>query len=157
MTDDVVAALLAREQISDLLHRYCQLVDDADVAGLVDLFTDDGTFDYGFGRVHRGRAALAELFGRIRANEATSHHLSNVRVRMVDTTSAHAWSVVYAYHRRADGTDYHLFGRYTDVVVTDGGGWRLQRRSLRAAAEIGTTPAPGFASHYERFPRRAGI
>lgn len=153
-----LAALQQRIRIEELLFDYCSLVDLLDIDGVVGLFTQDGVFDYGFGRVFTGREELRRLFSRLVMYEATSHHLSNVRITVAADRTARAESVLYAYHVRSEGSeDVHLWGRYSDSLVLDGGHWRFQRRRLRAAAEKGTSPPARLDSQYERIDRKRPI
>jgi 3-phenylpropionate/cinnamic acid dioxygenase small subunit len=140
--------------ITDLLHEYCELVDANRQAEVIALFTEDAEYDHGHGRLFRGRAELAELFAALDTNDATSHHLSNIRIRLTGTTTASCRSYVYAFHRRAgSGTEVHLWGRYDDLVERTSSGWRIRRRRLTAAAERGTVPDPGRSSRYQLIPR----
>ena len=156
MKDDVAsrpADARAVEAIRRVLFRYGEYVDRLHVDAVLELFTDDATFDFGFGRVFAGREQLRELFERLSLNEATSHHISNAIID-VDGDEARASSVVYAYHRRAaTGEEVHLWGRYDDELVIDRERWRFRRRVLRAAAERGIEPAPGQATFYEPIDR----
>ena len=146
---DPLGDLVAEAQVTRLLYDYCALVDANRQPEVLDLFTDDGVYDHGHGRVFRGRDGLAELFRALDDNVATSHHLSNVRVRLSHDDEAHADSYLYAYHRRrGTGEVVHLWGRYVDTLVRVGGAWRIRRRALLAAAEQGVAPDPGWATRY---------
>jgi hypothetical protein len=146
--------LLAVADVTAVLYEYCTLVDANRQADVVGLFTDDGRYDHGHGRVYLGRAELAELFRALDDNVATSHHLSNVEVRLADPATAHARSYLYAYHRRrTSGAEVHLWGRYVDVLVLVGPSWRIRERTLLAAAEGGVEPDPGWSSRYQLIER----
>jgi len=153
-----LSALQQRIRIEELLFGYCSLVDLLDIDGVVGLFTEDGVFDYGFGRVFKGREELRQLFSRLALYEATSHHLSNVRITVGADLTARAESVLYAYHVRSEGSEeIRLWARYSDFLVLDGGHWRFQRRQLRAAAEKGTSPPAHLDTQYERIDRKRPI
>lgn len=162
MTQDVsslegrIHRLESRAAIQRLLFRYCELVDRNEQDGVVGLFTDDAVFDYGLGRVQRGTEELRVLFSNLDANEATSHHLSNLGVELShDGRTASSTSTLYAFHRRrADGQEVHLWGRYIDDLVLTDVGWRLSHRRLRAAAEKWVPPREEGAAAYERIGRR---
>jgi ketosteroid isomerase-like protein len=140
--------------ITRLLYAYCDAVDANRTDEIIALFTADAVFDLGYGRVYTGQAELAELFSHLDVYRATSHDLSTVVIDFDDDDTARCRSHVYAFHLRADnGAPVHLWGRYTDVVVRVGGNWALARRQLRAASELGASPAPGRSGRWEPVQR----
>ena len=143
-----------RAAIAGLLHAYCRLVDENRPRDVVELFTPHAVFDYGFGRVFVGTASLVEMLtAGLARSEATSHLLGNIEID-VQQDGAQVRSVVHAWHRRVGGEEVHLWGRYTDEVVRDGGGrWRFASRVLRAAGERHDPPRPMDEPTYERLPR----
>jgi ketosteroid isomerase-like protein len=156
MTDlaRTIAGLVDVADVTRLLYDYCEYVDANRQADVLDLFTDDAVYDHGHGRVFRGQAELAELFRALDANDATSHHLSNVSVSFTAEGAALCRSYVYAYHRRREsGAEVHLWGRYVDTLVRVGLSWRIRSRSLLAAAERGVEPDPGWSSRYQLIAR----
>jgi ketosteroid isomerase-like protein len=139
--------------IANLLSDYCDRLDRFDLDGVVALFTPDGAYDFGFGRVYAGADRLRELFSRVGVYRATSHHISNVHLS-VEGDKARARSALYAYHvRAADGSEVHVWGQYADDLVRVDGRWRIARRALRVAHEKGTLPEDGRPSLYEYLPR----
>ena len=66
-----------RRAVTDLLLDYAELVDAADLDGVVGLFTADATLDYGFGRTVTGTEALRAFYrdGPFATYRATSHHI----------------------------------------------------------------------------------
>lgn len=141
-------------EVTQLLYEYCVRVDANRQRDVLDLFTEDAVYDHGHGRVYVGRTRLAELFAAVNGNEATSHHLSNVMVTFSDADTAHSYSYVYAYHRRAgSGREVHLWGRYADTLVRTPNGWRISHRRLLAAAERGVDPDPGWTTRYQLIDR----
>jgi len=139
--------------ILNCLSDYCDLIDRFDLEALVGLFAPDGEYDFGFGRIYRGRDRLTELFGRVAVYRATSHHVSNVRIDL-DGDRATVRSALYAYHvRSADGSEVHVWGQYLDQFAQVDGRWLIARRALRVAHEKGTRPEGGQATLYEPLPR----
>jgi hypothetical protein len=130
-----------RRQIHDLLHAYCDAADRADPVAVVGCFTTDATVDYGPGLAVGGRDDLLALFDRfLSSTVATSHHLTNVRIRPSDN-GAEVTSYVMAWHLLP--TDEHLLivGRYLDTVVRTEEGWRLAHRRLEVHGSQGP-PVP---------------
>lgn len=143
----------SERHIVNLLSDYCDRIDRYDVDGLVGLFTEHGTYDFGFGRMYTGRSSLRQLFSRVEAYRATSHHISNVHL-VLDGQRATARSALYAFHvRSADASEVHVWGQYFDDLVHEDGTWRIARRALRVAHEKGTFPEDGRATLYEPLPR----
>ena len=50
-----------RTQVEDLMYSYCDFVDRVMTKSLIDLFTEDATLDYGFGRVFSGKKTIDRL------------------------------------------------------------------------------------------------
>lgn len=152
--EERLRALEDRVRIEHLMGAYCEYVDRNQQEALLGLFTEDAVFDFGFGRVYRGRSELRDLFERLGINDATSHHLSNLHITFESDDVARCEAVVYAYHRRrGSGDEVHLWGRYSDELRRTGEDWQFARRSLRAAAESGSQPHPGEATFYEPIDR----
>lgn len=147
MSQDVAA-------IHDVLIGYCDRVDALNVTGVMRLFTRDCRFDYGFGRIFEHDELARLLRERLVAYDATSHHLSNIRIELHGPDRATATSAVVAWHRFAeDGREAVLWGRYTDELQRVSGQWQIRRRVLRAAGERGFAPASGQTTAYERLAR----
>lgn len=140
------------QQVLNLLSDYCWLVDRRDVGAVVELFTPDASFDLGLGRVHRGWDELRVLYDRLDAYVATSHHCTTPRLDLAGD-AGRVRSAMYAFHRRGDLSEMHLWGAYLDEVVRTGDGWRFAARSLRASAEKGTVVEQGNPSAFEVLPR----
>jgi len=129
-----------RQQIADLLYRYCLHADLYEPGPLAALFTEDCAVTLGAseGGPIEGRAALEE---QVRRNlgrfAATSHHNTNVRVAL-DGDDATAMSYIYAWHAFADGTpDLHVYGQYHDRLRRTAAGWRIAERRLLTAGHRG--------------------
>lgn len=136
MPDQV--GLGAREAIADLFYAYADNLDRGDIAGLGRLFTDQVHVDYGpHMEPLTSKADLVEALqrGQDELFSATSHHLSNVRVRLEDDgIGAQATAYVYAWHRyRSGAPDGELWGRYDVGVRLIDGDWCVMRLRLSCA------------------------
>lgn len=148
--------LLARAEISDTLHAYSRGVDRCDIDLLADLFTEDGSFDYGHGNVTVGRDNLRSLFVAATSKyNATSHHCSTINFLRLDATSASTITYVYAFHdNAAQDLHLHVWGNYEDELVHDGDRWRIRVRKVRVAGAK-TTGSGQLPERFERYLRNA--
>lgn len=148
--------LVARAEIADTLHAYSRGVDRCDPELLADLFTEDGSFDYGHGNVTRGREALRALFMAATGKyTATNHHCSTISYLALDATSASTITYVYAFHENSEqGTNVHVWGCYEDEHVNEADRWRIAARKVRVAGAT-TTPSQALPERFERYARAA--
>jgi len=140
VTDEDVAALVRRQKVLDLLARYCERVDEYDIDGMADCFTETAKTDYGPGRGGpvTGRDAIAQ---RIRVGQAefrrTHHQLGQCRV-WTDDRSGSRLADVTAWHERWNSNIETACLRYRDKVVCDTGDtWRIAVRRVDAAVVEG--------------------
>lgn len=138
---DIVEQLWAREQIRDLLHRYCKGIDRRDFALVRSCFADDHHHDHnGFnGSPDEFVTAAAGLLAKI---PATHHSISNVEITLSDDgRSASTEANFIAYHLIEAGhdegmpvptlgkaTDWIVAGRYLDRMELRDGKWLIVNR-----------------------------
>ena len=153
---DALARLVAIQEISDLIGRYCMLFDDEDWAGLDHLWTDDAAFvveDQAF----EGRAVLmAFLSTCLPAGYRTKHMISRPVVELgVDGTTATARTDVVWIAANFENT---ILGRYEDELVHDDRrGWLFARRVERPVQYIaGPPPMSGAATGVSGATMRTG-
>lgn len=140
MTDDAVLRLADRQQITDLLVRYCVALDRMELAELASLFTTDCRVAYGPDpRLQSvGAESLAQSLQRMWRWSRTSHHLSNVLIEFDGEATANVVSYVLAWHERPDGSTATVYGKYLDRVVRKNGGWRIaERRMVKNGSDAG--------------------
>src|SRR5262245_10661616 len=142
---DPVARLVAIQEISDLIGRYCMLFDDEDWAGLGRLWTDDAAFvveDAAF----EGRTVLMEFLSTcLPAGYRSKHMISRPVVELADdgTTARARTDVVWI----AANFENTIVGRYEDELVHDGSGWRFKRRVERPVQYIPGPPPMSDAAN----------
>ena len=135
---DAVSRLLAVQEISDLIGRYCMLFDDEDWAGLDELWTDDAAFvveDAAF----EGRVVLMEFLSHcLPAGYRTKHMISRPVVELGDdgTTARARTDVVWI----AANFENTIVGRYEDELVLDDGRWKFRRRVERPVPYVAGPP-----------------
>lgn len=130
-----------REELRELVHAYCRGVDRGAVDEVAALFTNDAVFRTSTGRhgTATGRDAIrARLALLLSTFDATSHHVSNTTFAFSDPGTATLETYLYAWHRfPGERPDGYLWGRYADVAVRTGAGWRLRERTLLVVGEVG--------------------
>jgi len=130
--------LADRAQIASVMAVYTRCADLNLPDEQVMVFVEDCRVSYHPGTVIEGRATLAAMLGESLARFVrTSHHVSNIEIDFDGPDSASAQSAVIAWHRRVDGTEWTLYGRYVDRWVRTTEGWRMSDRELRAAGAVG--------------------
>lgn len=139
---EVVAA------VNDTILDYAEFVDTCEARRWAELFCTDGTFDEG--TIVQGREALYRHVRKLlRLFTATAHHMTNVRVTRTGDESASATSYVYAWHRKTDGGDFEIWGRYTDELRVEDSCWRFANRRVEMFG------SRGWDVQLDQVPRRA--
>ena len=153
--DEAIQELLDLRAIEQLMVRYADRIDANDPEGAAACFAEEGVGKY-WGEF-RGRKEIAARLARILDTfAATSHHLSNVNIRL-DGDQATAMSYVYAFHRMADTNDpMHYWGRWVDRLERTKEGWRFAEREVVGIGSIEPDDAgrdrkqPGHPGRLER-------
>jgi uncharacterized protein (TIGR02246 family) len=130
--------LLDRQEIAAVMAEYARLADLNQPERQAATFAADGRVSYHPGEWSAGRAALTDkLRTALAGYTRTSHHVSNIEIGFTGPDTATAQSAVIAWHRRHDGSEWTLYGRYVDRWTRTEAGWRLAERELRAAGSVG--------------------
>ncbi|MCZ7527764.1 MAG: nuclear transport factor 2 family protein [Acidimicrobiia bacterium] len=124
-----VARLEAREEVLDCFREYLYALDGGRVDDLLDVFTEDVTFEAvnfppGSGETvaRAGREALAGLYGRYPAS-IRRHHAANTSVEVGeggDTAELSSYYLTTGAYELAGGL-------YEGTFRRDGGRWRIAR------------------------------
>lgn len=142
-TDPALAALLDREAIRDVLHRYCRGCDRADEAAIRSCFHPDSTHRHG-GFEGESMDFIGFAMAIVRPLVMCKHMLSNITIA-VDGDVAHSECHYFAYQRHRDsesGIEEDCFsgGRYLDRFERREGIWRISRRLGLLDFETFTAP-----------------
>jgi 3-phenylpropionate/cinnamic acid dioxygenase small subunit len=130
--------LLDRQEIMAMMAAYTRCADMNQPEQQAEVFIDDCRVRYHPDDWILGRGAVTEaLRTALTRYSKTSHHLGNIEIDFEDPNSATAQSTVIAWHRRNDGSEWTLYGRYVDRWTRAEQGWRLAERELRAAGAAG--------------------
>ena len=154
---DPVAALVARQEVLDVLAAYCERLDEYDIDGVAELFTEDCVTDYGPGRGGpvRGRSQVRDRIATGQAEFRHTHHqLGQIRVEL-HGDRASALSYLTAFHERWDGSTARVHLRYVDELERAGGVWRIGGRAVRVTGVEGFEGVPWHwveRAHPERAP-----
>jgi len=127
-----LASLMARQEISDVLIAYCCHLDRMELTALAALFTEECSVIYGEGSAlaATGRPQLQQSLARMWRWKRTAHHLTNVRITLLQSSEAETESYVHAWHEAPDGRTAAIFGRYLDRFVRTSKGWLISRRRM---------------------------
>lgn len=145
--DDIVRDLADKQAIHELMAHYADRIDANDPAGAAACFAEDGIGVYWQECI--GPKAIAERLTGILAHfHATSHHLSNVQIRLSGDTAT-AQSYVYAFHRVVEAPDkpMHVWGRWVDELARIDGQWKFKRREVVSVGSIGSVRVPNDLDH----------
>lgn len=132
--ESMMCELLDRQQIADLLARYCQRLDEYDIEGVAATFTDDAITDYGPGRGGEvvGRTEIAARIADGQASfRRTAHQLGQSMIT-IDGDAAEATTYVTAWHEWRDDRQEALRLRYIDRLSRTAEGWLIAHRRLEA-------------------------
>lgn len=127
-----------RLAILDLLHRYGHCYDEGDFDALERCFAEDATFAIsggigGMPAVMTGRAEIRERMEARRAATAGAqrrHLITNVIMDADGEDTVRAASYLLLGSTEDGQLHLPVTGRYTDVLVRQGGGWAIAERTL---------------------------
>ena len=124
--DDALAVLLAKQAITEQLHRYCHGLDRFDRA-MASIWHPGGTASYGPDIFEgTGEGFLDWVWPVHEGFETTSHQVTNILID-VDGDSATSETYVTVCLRSADA-DVTDRGRYSDVWSKRDGEWGVDAR-----------------------------
>lgn len=124
-----VREIADREAIRDLACRYAHCVWTKDVAGVLDLFTEDGQMDTGDRPVIRGKEALLQAYRRTLSSDEYHPLVHN---HLIDLRGDSATGTCYLDLRASvDGRSMVGSGHYEDEYAKLGDHWKFRSRKLR--------------------------
>lgn len=140
----------SHQAIANLVYRYAACVDDADFAGIRDLFTD-ASFT-GSGGTLRGGEAIAAMFERTVIVHAdgtlrTRHVTTNLAVEVDEEAGTATSKAYYTVLQAVPGLALQPIacGTYADAFARTGGRWHFTARRI-------TLDLAGDLTHHLRRP-----
>lgn len=151
--NEQIAALLDRQQIADVIHRYCRAADRLDVELFKTTFWEDGGFD---GGPAEGPATeiIPYLLEKLIPDmwERSQHSISNILIEL-DEDRAFVEMYLTAFHlshpthasraallgeqnalaagfKSEDVIEFIFGGRYIDIFERRNGEWRIFKRKI---------------------------
>lgn len=118
-----------KDMIRDVLHLYCQCMDEGRFAELGQLFAEDGEWVAPY-RTARGPATItAWLMQSVPPSPKRMHYVMNSLIR-VNGDTAEAKSNYLVMVEGPDGPIPSVCGTYVDRLARGSAGWLFQRREL---------------------------
>lgn len=137
------SAQSSTRSIANLLAAYAFLNDDADIAGLGDLFAD-AVFTLN-GNTARGKAEIEAMAAAIipigiDGRSATSHEITNVAIFVDEAAGTATASSYWTLYHAVPGEPRQSFlaGRYQDAFNRKDGLWKFTRRDAAVRWSLST-------------------
>ena len=154
MPDETIDRLVAKEAITEVLHRYCRAVDWIDDELAAGIWHPDGTASYEGGFEGLGSDQLASIFDSHRLATATSHQLANITIEVAGDRAT-SESYVHACIRFGD-KDIVVWGRYLDAWSRRAGTWGIDhRRYVQDLIQIVSVDTEGLGAIVESVAKAA--
>jgi SnoaL-like domain len=140
MNDADIRTLADRQQITDLIYRYCRSVDRLDIPLGHSIWHEDGVADYGKDVYQgSGRGVIDHICAQHRHTLHHSHQVTNIVIEF-DGDRAGSESYVMAALRIRSGEQLKqisVWGRYVDQWSRRNNRWGLDKRvSIRDFDEV---------------------
>lgn len=119
----------AKEQIRDLVLKYCRAVDRRNYKALEHLYHETSFDDHGPMFKGTGKAFIEWLPGMLSTMKITSHQVSNHLIK-VEGNKAEGECYCVSYHLTNDNKEIILSGRYLDKYIFDQDRWQFQHRKI---------------------------
>jgi SnoaL-like domain len=130
----VLDELLAKQQITEVLYRYCRAMDRMDRELAKTIWSPGGTADYGISVFQGlGEDFLDYVWGQHAALDRHSHQITNI---LIEVRGDHADSEAYVtaalrtVRSAAPQVDIEVRGRYIDHWVRHDSRWMIEHREF---------------------------
>lgn len=127
-----------RHDIEQLMYRYAKAADQADIETQLTVFHPDCRVRFSGTTWLEGHEDLRAAWRNAYTRYAqTSHAVTNISINFTGNDFAEAESLITAWHRGADGSEWTLHGRYLDTWSKGPEGWKMSTREIVAAGAVG--------------------
>lgn len=126
-----------RQEIADLVSRYCWALDTGDVDGFVDCYCSDGTLVWDAFDVPMEWHGSDQLrhFAQFLADQLTTagrqHHVTNLLVEATESGASGKAFVAVAMRKGSGPHILNVMGWYEDSYAREDGCWKLAKRIIR--------------------------
>jgi hypothetical protein len=127
---ELLRAMQDRQQITDLIYRYCRAVDRIDAELGYSVWHEDGVADYEAYYSGTGRGVIDQICAHHRSLLGQSHQISNILIEL-NGERAGSESYVTATLRIRDGErlkQMMVWSRYIDRWSRRSGRWGIDKR-----------------------------
>lgn len=131
--DDSVEWIVAREQIRDVLLRYCRGVDRCDLELLRSVYHPDAVDDHGSFKGNGWEFAEMIVTSKLSGALLSIHHVGNMLIEVdpgAETASAETYFVAANRLVAAPDRLQVFVGRYVDRLTCRDGEWRIAQRTV---------------------------
>lgn len=143
MSQGALETLLARQEITDVIHRYCRAMDRVDDDLGYGVWWPDATADYGAMYQGSGHGFIDFVHGPHQGFLSSAHRVGNIQIQ-VDGDSASSETYIEAGFCMPDGEDgqktARSAGRYLDRWSRRAGRWAIAHRRYLHEWDEGFVP-----------------
>lgn len=141
-----VRELVAKQAITDVIHRYCRALDRMDREAAVSVWHPDGVADYGAGIFQGTGEGFVDWVWKAHARHRLhQHRVSNIMIAVRDDRAvSETYISALIYGVDADGNERQAQsnGRYIDEWSRRDGVWAIDRRTYTTDFGIINTTLP---------------
>lgn len=155
---ELVRRVAARQDIAEVLARYCRGIDRCDPDELDRVFAEDARIDYGYGAQDKA-GTISGLMAALGGMRLTQHRIGNTIIEL-DGARAHAETQCVALHilgPEGSQTEMTVGGRYLDTLERREVGWQIvERLYVMDWNRQGPATLQVAGGMYDRLLRRGG-
>ena len=146
-----IRRLLDRQEITDVLHRYCRAIDRTDEELLASVYHLDATDDHGSFSGDANEFVTRTIRRMRDEYRASQHRISNILIEFQEEI-AFVESYVVAIHSLPDGRTEMAGARYVDRFARRDGSWKIARRLVVMDWDL-TVESDAISPHLAAFSR----
>jgi hypothetical protein len=164
MDRSALTELLAKQEITEAIHKYCRAMDrmDNDLGRTV--FHPDASVDYGVMFQGTGHGFM-EFVHEAHAGMLVHHHqVGNILIRVEGQRAFSESYVTATFHSQSEGgplLERRSYGRYVDIWESRDGRWAINHRTYLHAMDetrpVDSTAYPGWGRRDRSDPSYDGL